>query len=523
MFPQTLDIEGCTERPKKEYIQSRLQGRTYRLASGVRLVEGEQHCFLLRTYPLKAARLAESFASILRRLENEGPQSPESLVALLPSVDETSLDHFLYRLEKMGFLESSGLALHQPLPTVSVVIPVRNRPADIKRCLESLLKVEYPTEKLEIVVVDDASEDETADVVTHFPVILERMSERQGASACRNRGERHAKGLILLFLDSDCVVDSKWLLEIVSVFGDPQVGAAGGLVDSYDDNGPLNRYEKVKSPLHVEIRCTDSSLRSRFFYVPSCNFAVRRDLFLKLGGFNEDLDVGEDVDFCWRIMDSNRSIEFRPSARVLHRHRNQLVPFCLRRFEYGTSEPLLQALHPERRKTFALMPAAVCFWLLLSVAFLAAPMASILAAGMVLGDTLTRRRSARDLGIRISVTLTLLAVFRSYLSFVYRVCSFISRYYLIVATFLAPAFPVAAAAIWLAHVGVGVVEFSLRKPQINLLYFLGLFSLEQISYQSGVWCGCFKQKFFLPVFPRLSVYGSRRKVPAPGSPKRGSQ
>ena len=247
-------------------------------------MQRQPHCFLLRNYPLKAVRLGAGLTPVFRHLEDLGSRSAENLVKLTPSLDETSLDHLLYRFEKMGFLESNGATVHEPLATVSVVIPVRNRAAEIKLCLESLLEVEYPKEKLQIVVVDDASEDETIDVVSGFPVTVERMSERQGASACRNRGARQANGEILLFVDSDCVVDSRWLLEITSVFEDPQVGAAGGLVDSFDDAEPLDRYEKVKSSLQVEIRCNDSTLRSKFFYIPSCNFAVRRDLFSQSGG-----------------------------------------------------------------------------------------------------------------------------------------------------------------------------------------------------------------------------------------------
>ncbi|MGB6066422.1 MAG: mycofactocin biosynthesis glycosyltransferase MftF [Desulfomonilaceae bacterium] len=510
-------MEGYIDRPKIGTTSVRSGTRTYKLTTSVRLVQRQPHCFLLRNYPLKAVRLGAGLAPVFRQLEESGSQSAENLVKLTPSLDETSLDHLLYRFEKMGFLESNGAEVHEPLATVSVVIPVRNRAAEIKLCLESLLKVEYPKEKLQIVVVDDASEDETIDVVNGFPVTVERMSERQGASACRNRGARQANGEILLFVDSDCVVDPRWLLEITSVFGDPQVGAAGGLVDSFDDAEPLDRYEKVKSSLQVEIRCNDSTLGSKFFYIPSCNFAVRRDLFSKVGGFNEALEVGEDVDLCWRIIDTNSSIEFRPSARVLHRHRNRLKAFCVRRFEYGTSEPLLQALHPERRKTFALMPAAVCFWFLLSASLFAEPVVIIAAAMTAVVDAVTRRRRAGDLGIPIPLIQVLVVVFRSYLSFMYQVCSFVSRYYLIVAALLAPAFPVAAAAICLAHVGVGTVEFSSRKPRINILYFWGIFSLEQLSYQSGVWFGCFREKSFSPVFPGLSVKGKYQKTFSPNS------
>jgi hypothetical protein len=58
---------------------------------------------------------------------------------------------------------------------------------------------------------------------------------------------------------------------------------------------------------------------------------------------------------------------------------------------------------------------------------------------------------------------------------------------------------------WFLHLGVGIVEFRIRKPRLNVLAFLALFSIEQLSYQAGVWFGCFKTRFFLPVFPRFSI------------------
>lgn len=114
-----------------------------------------------------------------------------------------------------------------------MIVPVRNRPEDIQACLDSLTVLDYPAEKLEIIVVDDASEDNTPEVVEQYPdVRLLRMTRHRQASLCRNRAAEIARGEILAFIDSDCLADPAWLKELVPAFLDPSLGALGGLVDA---------------------------------------------------------------------------------------------------------------------------------------------------------------------------------------------------------------------------------------------------------------------------------------------------
>jgi mycofactocin system glycosyltransferase len=285
--------------------------------------------------------------------------------AILPLIEPPLAERaegFLDELVRKGFLERDGLSAISEYPFISIVIPVRNRPEDINACLRSLEQLDYPSDKMEIIVVDDASDDHTPDVATQFGISVIKLKKHKQASYCRNLGAEKAKGDILAFMDSDCLADPLWLRELVPAFKDRTVGAVGGKVDAYFDRKGLDRYEKVKSSLNVSTRFRRSGGTDRFFYVPSCNFLSRRDLFLMLGGFRKDLHVGEDVDFCWRIQDSGYHVEYRPHGRVFHKHRNSIGSFCSRRFDYGTSEPMLQQLHPERSKQMAFPPGASLFW-----------------------------------------------------------------------------------------------------------------------------------------------------------------
>jgi mycofactocin glycosyltransferase len=510
LFRQTTpeDLTASTVPVARHHAwRRRSLGQTrYTLGPRVSVREHEQQGVLVMSYPLKAMRVSKALLPLFRYLESQGECHLDDLLGLFPGPGKHALEDFLNRLEKKGWVVGSGLTPLFPLPQVSVIIPVRNRPEEIRSCLTSLADLDYPGEKLEIFVIDDASEDETPQGVDDFPVTLHRMTERQGASACRNWGARHCQGDIICFLDSDCLADPAWLHELLPVFRRPEVGAAGGLVDSHDESTALDRYEKVKSALHMGTRSTDSAQGNAFFYLPSCNLAVRKDTFMEVGGFDENLEVGEDVDLCWRMIDAGWTVEYRSSAKILHKHRNRIWPFCKRRFEYGTSEPLLQSLHPERSKTFVLWPKALGFWILFVATLVSGNWTVGLAASAwILADTLMRHRRITKLAVHLHPLLAFGAVVRSNLSFLYHCCAFTSRYHLIWATALIPVFPLIGSLAWFFHLVVGTVEFLVRKPRLNLLVFLGLFSLEQLSYQAGVWFGCFRERFFLPLFPRISM------------------
>jgi mycofactocin glycosyltransferase len=355
-------------------------------------------------------------------------------------------------------------------------------------------------------VVDDASEDHTPQVVSTFPVHLISLAKRSQASFCRNLGAQQARGEILAFIDSDCRADALWLRELVPAFRGPAIGVVGGLVDSIFQAKAVDRYEKVKSSLNMGPWFKRSEEMDRFFYVPSCNLLTRKDLFVKLGGFRTDLHVGEDVDYCWRVQDRGYKVEYRPRGKIFHRHRNTLWGFCSRRFDYGTSEPQLQQLHRARPKALLLPPAASLFWLLAALSVLEAEGALLGLCGLVaLIDSGAAIRKLRTRLIPVRAYEVLLAVLRSYLAFLFHTCAFVSRYYLFWTLPLTLYFPEAGVAMIGAHLLSGVGEYLIRRPRLDPLSFLFLFTLEQISYQAGVWWACAKRKFFGPVNPRLFI------------------
>ena len=98
---------------------------------------------------------------------------------------------------------------------------------------------------------------------------------------------------------------------------------------------------------------------------------------------------------------------------------------------------------------------------------------------------------------------TFTAVVRGYLAFVHHCCGFISRYYLVALPAVTLISPQAAAVMAGMHLTAGIVEYAVRKPRLNPFSFLFFFTLEQASYQSGVWWECIHRVNFSPVLPRI--------------------
>jgi len=477
----------------------------FRLPSSVQLHSETGGLTLVLSYPLKFIRLDKFWQPVFTYLSSGEGVPLKKIFSLIPQLDPLTLEFFLERLVRRGFLEQQGTAQPEVYPSVSIIIPVRNRPLEIRACLSSLAKLNYPSEKIEIIVVDDCSSDSTPAVIGEFPVTLLRLKKHRQASFCRNVAARHAKNEILAFIDSDCEADPDWLLDLTPTFREETVAAVGGMIDSFYAENQLDQYEKVQSSLMISSWYKRSSELDRFFYVPSCNFLIRKNCFIELGGFKNDLHVGEDVDLCWRLQNSGLQVDYRPVGTIFHKHRNRLKAFCRRRFEYGTSEPQLQKLHKDRRKKMFFPPLITMFWLTMACFLFSGEILLAIAACSfpLLGSLLTFRKIHRA-NSHIAFIDVLPAVLRSYGAWLYHLCAFVSRYYILFGLVFIVFWPIVFYGMALMHIIACLGQYTIKKPQLSFWVFLFYFSLEQISYQTGVWWGCLQNKHFGSIFPKLS-------------------
>ena len=224
---------------------------------------------------------------------------------------------------------------------VTVVIPVRDRHAELARCLSGLRGLPH------VIVVDDASADPLAirRIAAEGGAAVIRRPVNGGPGAARNAGLNAATTELIAFLDSDCVPRPGWLDGLLPHFTDPAAGAvAPRIVPHGEGTGWLARYEGASSTLDMGARPSIVRPGARVSYVPGAALVVRKAA--AGDGFRDDMYVGEDVDFVWRLSAAGWRVRYEPAAVMGHDHRVRFRAWFSRRADYGTSAAALDRLHP---------------------------------------------------------------------------------------------------------------------------------------------------------------------------------
>ncbi len=470
----------------------------YQLRKGVDVFRQGEDFYLLSEIPLAVIKVNEVLYHILCGMKRSG-----SFVCL-PEKDPL-LTGLLNRLVIRGLLiKDEGIEV-QTSPPISIIIPVKNRPQDLRECLAALVLLDYPKDKVEIIVVDDGSTDSTGKVIQTFDVRAIHSPQSIGASACRNLAAWTAQGDLLAFTDSDCVPHPLWLRELSPYFNDERVGIVGGYVSNFFSRSTLDRYEEVKSSLNMgplSFRVEEDPLSNA--YVPSCNLIIRKKAFLEAGGFQEDLAVGEDVDLCWRTRELGYHLLYIPQGKIEHKHRNDLPHMLMRRYDYGTSEATLYRRHKDKRKRLYL-PAAYSISyasFFLGVLVQNFPLFCF-GLGVLLVDFCRKHLKIKRIGFELKNSRLFLSVLRSHISFAYHTSSYLVRYYLILLIPLSFLYPKICGLLLFLVIFSGSVDFSVKKPRINLFSFLFFYTLDQIAYQTGAFWGCVLNKNFGSYIPGI--------------------
>jgi GT2 family glycosyltransferase len=230
----------------------------------------------------------------------------------------------------------------RPRPRVSVVVCTYNGARTIGETLEHLGRLNYPD--YETIVVDDGSTDGAAAIAAQFPVRLIR-TENRGLSSARNTGCREAEGEIVAYIDDDAYPDPDWLDYLIQTLEDSGAAAAGGpnLAPEVDGWQAQCIARAPGGPAHVLLNDRQAE------HIPGCNMAFRKSVLNEVGGFDEQFRVaGDDVDVCWRILESGLQIAFSPAAVVWHHRRPSVAGFWRQQKGYGKSETLLARKWPQK-------------------------------------------------------------------------------------------------------------------------------------------------------------------------------
>ncbi|MCC8999667.1 MAG: mycofactocin biosynthesis glycosyltransferase MftF [Candidatus Contendobacter sp.] len=479
------------------------QPARYVLQPGMHIVADDQGGVLLCLRPLLALRLNRQATALLSVLQQ--PRTIAELAATTPGMTPAAISSFLDR-----FVQRRLLLRHPPAltawPKVSIIVPAHGRPEATHRCVQSLLALDYPVDRREIIVMDDASNPPLAVALRDLPITLLRQERNIGQSAARNLAASLASGAVLAFIDNDCVAEPDWLKTLLPYLADPAVAIVGGRVIAPPARGAVAAFEAVRSPLDMGAVATEVTPTAAVSYLPTCNLLVRLDALLAQGGFDAALRVGEDVDFIWRVLRTGSRAWYAPTGRVVHHHRVQWGDWLRRRADYGSSEADLQQRYPEGRRLMHL--PRVGLLLLLTMMLLPGfgliglwPGAAALALFSV--ELVEKQRGLRRIGIALPVIQVAVALIREHAAAFYHLSANSVRYYSLPLLAIGIMQPALLPAIILLLAVAPLVDYRRLQPQLSWPIFTGLYWLELTAYQWGLWRGCWQRHTLLPLLPRL--------------------
>jgi glycosyltransferase involved in cell wall biosynthesis len=206
--------------------------------------------------------------------------------------------------------------------SISIVIPTRDRPSALDACLAALAEQTIPSERFEVVVVDDGGAAELGAVVDRHRDSLRISLTRRahaGPAAARNAGSQVARGKVLAFTDDDCLPDPDWLAAIATAVE----RSPGSIVGGRTENALVSNRCSEASQSVIAYMYADGLRRTgELPFVTSNNLALDNELFNTLGGFDASFPeaAAEDRDLSARCTSTGGSLVYEPAALVRHAH-----------------------------------------------------------------------------------------------------------------------------------------------------------------------------------------------------------
>jgi glycosyltransferase involved in cell wall biosynthesis len=227
---------------------------------------------------------------------------------------------------------------------VSIIIPALNASKTIQACLAACAQQVLPAAvQTEIILVDDGSTDDTAELAQAFDIRLLRHKTARGAAAARNTGIAVAEGEVILFTDADCVPRQNWVAEMIRPFTNPTVIGAKGI---YATNQPQltarfvqieyeDKYDLLRQQPHID-------------FIDTYSAAYRAEVLRACGGFDERIRYVEDQDLSFRLAEQGHVMVFQPTAVVSHHHSDSLWRYVRKKFMIGYWKSQIMRRYPRR-------------------------------------------------------------------------------------------------------------------------------------------------------------------------------
>jgi mycofactocin system glycosyltransferase len=385
---------------------------------------------------------------------------------------------------------------------VTVVIPVRDNASGAQRLVRAL-------RGMRVIVVDDGSavpiRPSDFDAQRCELQVLRHPTSR-GPAAARNTGLQASGTELVAFLDSDVVPRRGWLEALLGHFCDPAVAlVAPRIVALHEPDNLVARYESVRSSLDLGQREAPVVPFGTVSYVPSAAIVCRRQTLADVGGFDETLQSGEDVDLCWRFIEAGARLRYEPIALVGHDHRTQLREWFTRKAFYGSSAAPLAVRHPGKTAPLVISGWTLLAWLLLAMGSGIGYLASTLVA-VLTGRRIAKALSSVDTAPKEVAAVTAHGLWAAALQLASAIC----RHYWPLALVAAVLFKRCRQVVLVAAVVDGVVDWATRHAdadgdahRVGLLSYLLLKRLDDIAYGLGLWTGVVRERHLGALKPQI--------------------
>jgi len=460
------------------------------LDPSTRVIDGGR--VLIGGSPLRIMRLTAGGAEVVAALSAGEPVGPSA-----------ARQRLARRLLDAGLAQPRPSAAPFAIGDVTIVVPTHGEPPALEQTLVAL-RVDAPT--VRIIVVDDASpasesEALAATAARHGAELVVRPANG-GPGAARNTGLALVTTPVVAFVDRDVEPQPGWLEPLLAHLADPHVALVAPRVRATPGSASLAQFERERSPLDLGSAEARVVAGSRVSYVPSTSIVARRDVLAALGGFDERLQVGEDVDLVWRLNELGHDVRYEPSSVVHHPTRTTLAQWARQRYGYGESAALLDERHPG-----SVPPISMSGWTLAAWG-LAAAGHPVLGVGVAASTTalLPTKLGALEHPWQESLRLAGTGHARAWEP----LAAALTRTWW-PATLAAALVSKRARRVAIAAVVVpAMIEWSRRDRALDPLRFTALRVLDDASYGAGVWAGCVRARRWGPLTPSLRSWPGRR-------------
>lgn len=254
----------------------------------------------------------------------------------------------------------------------SFIIPVYNRPEEVRELLYSFCSLDAP-KTFEVVIIEDGSSLDARLIVEHFSKqinISYHFKNNTGPGHSRNYGMERAKGKYFIILDSDCILPKQYLTEVMFFLNTNYVHCFGGPDTAHESFSNLQKAINFSMTSVLTSGGIRGGAKEIEGYEPrSFNMGISKEAFRKSGGFG-NIHPGEDPDLSIRLRSMGYKLCFIPEAFVFHKRRISFAQFFEQVYKFGQVRPILNKWHPNSKKIIYWFPTLFLIGFIVSLLLL---------------------------------------------------------------------------------------------------------------------------------------------------------